>query len=154
MDQPFKTVNLWFTSAVCQGEGPPEHILIPQARFPDDTRHSAAPPPEAEASSRLSLLGEACRNAPQTSGSGHPQAASPGSPASCSTLEARFSLPSPGLPKPASCLPWQRGQHTISKKHKRKMRTQRAWPGLMVLALERSVFPIRETENQDRWILS
>lgn len=45
MDQPFKTVNLWFTSAVCQGEGPPEHVLIPQARFPDDTRHSAAPLP-------------------------------------------------------------------------------------------------------------
>lgn len=100
---------------------------------------------------RLSfLLGEACRSAPQTSGSAHLQAASPGSPTSCSILEAHFSLPFPSLPKPASCLLWQREPHTVSKKHKGKMRTPRAAePGLIVLALELTVLRVRETANQD-----
>ena len=46
----------------------------------------------------LFLLGEVCRNARQTSGSVHPQAASPCSPASCSKPAEHSSPPFPSLP--------------------------------------------------------
>lgn len=152
MDQPFKIINSWFTSVVCQREGPPEQVLIPSR---DSQVALSSPHSRSRGQPRLSfLLGEACRSAPQTSGSAHLQAASPGSPTSCSILEARFSLPFPSLPKPASCLLWQREPHTISKKHKGKMRTARAAePGLIVLALELTVLLVRGRES-GQWVQS
>lgn len=54
-----------------------------------------------------------------------------------------------------SCLLWQLEQHTISKKYKGKMRTPRAAErDLIVLAPALTVFLVRETGNQDRWIQS
>lgn len=66
----------------------------------------------------LFLLGEVCRNARQTWGSVHLQAASPDFPASCSKPAGHSSPPFPSLPRWASCLLWLHELHTIPRKQK------------------------------------